>query len=208
MKKTATILAGIVMGAGSAQAQQQETQPEERPAEVFDESVDADREQRRTSEMEQQYDPQDEYNEPYTERKINPTPTEDRYDPRAGEAAGQEETRGAGMGEQEPPAGMTPASTADLPGKTIVTSQGEEVGTIEQVGYSRQHDERVVTVNVGGFLGVGDRIIAIPISELGLGGEGESVTTSLSRSALQQASEFDPSQLITAERARAPQIQN
>ena len=207
MKGTIAIMAGALVAAG-AQAQQQAPQPEqERPAEVFDESVDTEREAG-TSETERQYDPQKEYNEPYTERKINPTPTEDRYDPQTGEAARSDESRGTGMGEQEPPAGMTPASTADLPGKTIVTSQGEEIGTIEQVGYSRQHDERVVTVNVGGFLGVGDRIIAIPISELGLGGEGESVTTSLSRSALQQASEFDPSQLITAERARAPAIQN
>lgn len=200
MSRTVLIIAGIAIAAGAAHAQEQE-----KPVEAFDESVmtEEDRQNRTDTtgpQGEQATEP--ELREPYdTQAEERPTPLEDRYDPR-GDAStyGADENGGAEVaGQQQPPTGVAPASTSELGGKTVVTAQGEEVGTIEQVGYSRQHGDRVATVDVGGFLGVGGKIIAIPISELGLGGEDAEVTTSMTRTSLEQAQEFDSSQLVTAE---------
>lgn len=211
MKRTVSIMAGIALAAGAAQAQEpdQPTQePQERPTEVFDESVRTEEDRRDRSDAEEarqrEHGTPADLREPFeTEGEQKPLPVEERYDPRAGTPASDaDDRRGADAGVQGPPSGLLPATTADLPGKTIVTSEGEEVGTVEQVGYSRQHDERVATVNVGGFLGAGDKVIAIPISELGLGGEADLVTTALDRRELETAPEFDPATLITAETAR------
>lgn len=200
MSRAATIIAGIAMAAGAALAQEQET-----PVEEFDESVvtEENRQDRTGTETETQgeHAPQPEMREPYeTQADERPTPMEDRYDPR-GDAStyGAGDSDGAVASEQQPPTGVAPASAAELGGKTVVTASGEEVGTVGQVGYSQQLGERVATVNVGGFLGAGDKIIAIPISELGLGREDDKVTTSMTRTSLEQAQEFDPSQLVTAE---------
>jgi PRC-barrel domain len=202
MNRAAIIMAGISVAAGAALAQEADPNEEqEQVTEEFDESVRTEREEGPVTESEREHGPRSEYNEPYDkQRDLNPPPIEDRYDRRADDPeTNVDDSYGADVREQQPPTGVAPASTATLPGKTIVTAQGEEVGTIEEVGYSRQHDERVVTVNIGGFLGAGDKIIAIPLSELGLGGETELVTTSMDRMALERAREFDPSQLITAE---------
>src|SRR5690606_34712870 len=46
--------------------------------------------------------------------------------------------------------------TADkLSGKSVVTADGEEIGDIDEVGYSATHQERVAVIEAGGFLGVG-----------------------------------------------------
>lgn len=202
MNRAVVIIAGIAVAAGAAQAHEQDPDEEqESVTEEFDESVRTERDERPVTETEREQGPRSEYNEPYdTQGELNPPPIEDRYDRRADDPeTNVDDSYGADVREQQPPAGTAPASTANLPGKTIVTADGEEVGTVEQVGYSRQHDARVVTVNVGGFLGAGDKVIAIPLSELGLGGGDERVTTSMDRTTLEQAEEFDPSQLITAQ---------
>ena len=68
-------------------------------------------------------------------------------------------------------------------------------------------DARVATVKVSGFLGAGDKVIAIPISELGLGSENDFITTSLGRTSLETAQEFDSSELVTAETPRSPRLE-
>lgn len=217
MNSAIAIMAGIALAAGAAQAREQEQaqpQEQENPTEAFDRSVttEEDREDRTGTQTDsarhREHGSQPDLREPFeTQRQENPTPIEDRYDRQADapETAADEREPAEPASEQQAPTGAGPASTATLPGKTVITAQGEEVGTIEQVGYSRQHDARVATVNVGGFLGAGDKVIAIPISELGLGGEDDFVTTSMDRTSLETAREFDPSELLTAEEARSPQ---
>lgn len=193
-------MAGIVI-AGGAIAQEQE-----RPTEEFDESVETrdDRESRtgETTDREGQDDARPEVRQPYdTDAKQRPLPLEESFDPRT-RRRGEEADQGQEPGQQQPPRGTAPASTAQLHGRTVVTSGGEEVGTIEQVGYSRRHNERVATVNVGGFLGVSDKVIAIPLSELGLDAAADDVTTSMTRAAIEQQQAFDPSELVTAGQER------
>lgn len=210
MRKTASIVAAVAIASGAAMAQSQEQQQQteheqDQPTETFDQSVESEQDrQHRTGaetqtqiEQETQRDARDPYQ---TEAEQRPTPMEQQYDPESEtRTTEQDESYGKQVGEQQPPTGMAPASTTELVGQTIVTVNGDEIGTVEQVGYSRQHDERVALVDVGGFLGAGDKVIAIPISELGLGGENDQVTTTMDRAAVEQAPEFDPSELVTGE---------
>lgn len=81
--------------------------------------------------------------------------------------------------------------TADkLSGKSVVTETGEEIGEIDQVGYSATHQERVAVIEAGGFLGVGEKRVAVPLSELELGSDGN-VKTTMDRDTLESQEEFD-----------------
>ncbi|MEX2494493.1 MAG: PRC-barrel domain-containing protein [Woeseia sp.] len=87
--------------------------------------------------------------------------------------------------------GMT---AEELKGKTVLTLTGEEIGEIGEVGTSGTQQERVATVEVGGFLGISEKTIAIPLSELQPSVSGEdSVKTSLTRTSIEARPEFDES---------------
>ncbi|HLU06665.1 MAG TPA: PRC-barrel domain-containing protein [Woeseiaceae bacterium] len=81
--------------------------------------------------------------------------------------------------------------TADkLSGKSVVTADGEEIGDIDEVGYSATHQERVAVIEAGGFLGVGEKRVAVPLSELELGSDGN-VKTTMDRDSIESQEEFD-----------------
>lgn len=110
---------------------------------------------------------------------------------------GETDAYGTETGEQSS-GDISKMSPDQLMGMTVTTEDGEELGTIEQVGYSTASQEQVATINVGGFLGVGEKIIAVPLSELQMGSD-DSLTTSMSREEIQSEPEFDPSDLGAAE---------
>lgn len=91
--------------------------------------------------------------------------------------------------EQEPgmQASASDMSADQLEGMTIVTETGEEIGEIDRVG---QRQERVVTVDVGGFMGIAEKTVAIPLSELEVTADGHLQTT-LTKEALERRKEFD-----------------
>ena len=81
--------------------------------------------------------------------------------------------------------------TADkLNGKSVVTATGEEIGEIDEVGYSATHQERVAVIEAGGFLGVGEKRIAVPLSELEWGTD-DNVKTTMDRESIESQEEFD-----------------
>jgi hypothetical protein len=81
-------------------------------------------------------------------------------------------------------------SSDELSGKSVVTATGDEIGKIEEVGYSATHQERVAVIQAGGFLGVGEKRIAVPLSELQMGTD-DSVTTTMTRDSIETQEEFD-----------------
>lgn len=78
----------------------------------------------------------------------------------------------------------------ELDDVTVVLSTGEEIGEIDEVGFSAQHGERVAVVEVGGFLGIGEKDIAVPFSKLTKNADGNAQIT-MSRSEIEAAAEFD-----------------
>lgn len=92
--------------------------------------------------------------------------------------------------------GQSRAKAEDLEGKTVVTLSGDEVGRIGRVGKSPEFEERVATIDVGEFLGVGEKTIAVPLSKLHRSeADGDRVRISIMRTAIEAQPEFDESTL-------------
>jgi sporulation protein YlmC with PRC-barrel domain len=53
-------------------------------------------------------------------------------------------------------------------GASVVNEAGERVGTIDDIIITRDGRESYAVLSVGGFLGLGDHLIAVPYSQLGM----------------------------------------
>jgi hypothetical protein len=78
---------------------------------------------------------------------------------------------------------------ADVVGKDIKDAKGDDVGEIEKV------EGDTVIVGVGGFLGLGERKVALPWKELTMSGTGEEakITTSMTKDQLKALPEYKES---------------
>lgn len=174
MKKFLIAMVGTALAGSLAFAQQETTQEE---VTEYGEEVG----QQATEEL-QQHDPTQ------TDPEMQDPTQMETEDPIMGEESQTDEStwgQQAGM-----PQGVADMSAEELQGMTVVTEDGEEVGEIDQVGQSEEHQDRVVTVNVGGFLGVAEKTIAIPVSELEVGSDGN-IKTTLSKESIQGREAFD-----------------
>lgn len=79
---------------------------------------------------------------------------------------------------------------ADLIGREVLSANGETVGEVVGVAYSRQHDEAAARIRLIGFLGTGEREISLPLSRLSLTPDGE-VQTTLSNEQLEAVPDVD-----------------
>lgn len=86
--------------------------------------------------------------------------------------------------------GLSAMTAEELEGKTVITSSGEEVGEIDSIGESESHQARVATIDVGGFLGIAEKKIAIPLAELEMSSDGN-IVTNLTKEAIETEEEFD-----------------
>lgn len=86
---------------------------------------------------------------------------------------------------------LTTMAAADLEGKAVQTATGEEIGEIGEIMTSEDTEERIATVEVGGFLGIGEKTIAIPLSDLEKSTEEDAFRTSMTRESIEAHPEFD-----------------
>ncbi len=198
MKRTVAFMAGLALTGGAALAGVQEqstTEDWDTDSSVVTEDERADRTGMGT-------DTQSEYEtESQTEQQTDPYETTDPYestDPYSTESQTetQDDTSMGSTGMEG--SDLSQMSADELQGKSIVSSTGEEIGTIEKVGYSDQHQDKVAAVNVGGFLGVGEKVVAIPLSDLQMGAD-DNLTTTMDREQLEQQEEIDPTMLSEEE---------
>lgn len=117
-------------------------------------------------------------------------------DPSTGSTTASGETSGPTSGETSAATstnvGVSALTADELEGMKVVTLTGEEIGEIGAVGETGEG--RVATVEVGGFLGVGEKTIAIPLSELTRSAtEEDSVRTSLTRAEIDSQPAVDDS---------------
>jgi len=54
----------------------------------------------------------------------------------------------------------------NLLGQTIINEQGQEIGQVTEVLVSTDQENVQVILSVGGFLGLGDKLISVPLPEL------------------------------------------
>jgi sporulation protein YlmC with PRC-barrel domain len=77
----------------------------------------------------------------------------------------------------------------DLLDRKVRNTQGDDVGKVEDLILMNNGRIAHVIVSVGGFMGIGDRLVALPFSELRLG-EGDHFVADLSKDQLKNRQEF------------------
>ena len=83
-------------------------------------------------------------------------------------------------------------SAATIIGNKVVNSQGEQLGNIKDLMIDLDDAQIAYAVlSFGGFLGLGDKLFAIPLEALTFGSEAQTVILDVDREALKKAPGFD-----------------
>jgi hypothetical protein len=93
---------------------------------------------------------------------------------------------------------LSTLGTDEIVGKTVVSQQGEEIGEIDEVIIDTSTDQQLAVIDVGGFLGIGEKSVAVSFDQLQLSDDGR-VQSDLTRETLQSQPEYDPAQFGEAE---------
>ena len=84
-------------------------------------------------------------------------------------------------------------SAKELLGKNVVNAVNESIGTINDVRIDRQGKVVAVIVGVGGFLGIGEKAVALPYDQLTFSKDGNGsliVGTGATKESLESAPEY------------------
>lgn len=111
-------------------------------------------------------------------------------------AAGQQEQADPSMAADEPsqeqPAAGQAVSLDEVLGSSVVNENGEEVATIEDLVV--KDEAHYAVLSVGGFLGIGEKNVAIPLDELKLGEDETYLMTTETEEQLEQLPEYEAAQ--------------
>ena len=88
-------------------------------------------------------------------------------------------------------AGLGDRTIDELVGTELVNDAGESIGEIDNFGLAG--DQIVAIVGIGGFLGMGEHMVAMPIERLSYDGE-QLVISDVTREELEALPEYDESQ--------------
>ena len=80
-------------------------------------------------------------------------------------------------------------TVGDVLDRTVLDPQGETIGDIDYV--VMQPDGPAAVVGIGGFLGLGEYTVAMPLSEFEMYEDGSAFTLNTTKEALQERPEFD-----------------
>lgn len=111
-----------------------------------------------------------------------------------------------GQPEQET-AGMDKTRASELIGTSVQNAQGENVGEINDILLAEDGSASQVLIGVGGFLGLGEKNVAVDFSELNFGAEGE-VTIAMSAEALEQQPAYKEEESPAGTSAQPEQNEN
>ena len=82
----------------------------------------------------------------------------------------------------------------DLEDKKVVSSTGDEIGEVDEIVRGKQDNTLQAVVDVGGFLGMGEKEVTIPLSELKLQNDRLVAPQTASKDQLKSQPEYDESQ--------------
>ncbi|HET6630301.1 MAG TPA: PRC-barrel domain-containing protein [Woeseiaceae bacterium] len=84
-------------------------------------------------------------------------------------------------------------SPDQIVGKTVVSAEGEEIGEVQEVVQDPAAGQKFAVVDVGGFLGVGQKSVVIALDELQTSSSGQDrLESNLTRETLETKSEYTP----------------
>ncbi len=78
----------------------------------------------------------------------------------------------------------------DLTGKDIYGADGKKVGDVATVLADASQNAQAVTVDVGGFLGVGSKNVVMPLESLKPGPKEDTLSTSMTKAQIEQLAEW------------------
>jgi hypothetical protein len=87
----------------------------------------------------------------------------------------------------------SPPVTLELVGHDALSIQGQEIGEITGLVRSRTGKELHAVVDAGGFLGIGERAVAVPVYGAAIDADGN-LQVPLSRGQLEKLPKYDPQQ--------------
>jgi len=109
-----------------------------------------------------------------------------------GTVSGQQGARIEGTPEDTPGPGPRVMSASTLEGDEVMNRQGEKLGTIEEIMLDVSTGRIAYAVlSAGGFLGMGDKLFAIPWQALTLDTDNECFILDVDKDRLQNAPGFD-----------------
>jgi putative membrane protein len=108
-------------------------------------------------------------------------------------AAGDEEQPDPAMAADQPTEGESGwVSIEEVLGSTVVNENGEEVGEIQDL--VAKDDAYYAVLSVGGFLGIGEKDVAVPLDELKLGEDESYLMSTKTEDQLEEMPAYDQTQ--------------
>ena len=87
------------------------------------------------------------------------------------------------------PSSLSGMTVGDLNGTDVIDASGETIGTIKEVVQGPGAAEAVI--GIGGFLGLGQYEVALPLNDLSYEAEAEAIAVTLTREELEAKPEYD-----------------
>ena len=78
-----------------------------------------------------------------------------------------------------------------MTGSAVYDSSGQQVGSVDEIITGADGSEQAV-ISVGGFLGLGSKKIAVPVSQLTPKDDGSGYTTTMTAEDIEAAPEHQP----------------
>lgn len=82
----------------------------------------------------------------------------------------------------------------ELVGRNVVNRQGENVGEVESLVVQPKKNEVHAVISIGGFLGIGDRDVAIPLKDLEIGDDNVTLMSQQTKEDLEALPEYEDDQ--------------
>jgi len=98
------------------------------------------------------------------------------------------------------PIEMNRMRAEEILGRDIVNLRGNEVGDIEDIVIARGGNDLFAVISVGGFLGIGDKDVVVPFSELRMGDDNMILMSQKSEDGLRDMPAYDENQYQRYER--------
>ncbi|HSA79414.1 MAG TPA: PRC-barrel domain-containing protein [Geminicoccaceae bacterium] len=152
--------------------------------------------------------------EPAEEMAEEPAMTEEPAEEMAEEPVEEAEQDAAEEAEATPPADMTFIEVQDeaqfladdeVIGKDVVNMMDEEVGTIADLVMDQDQKLVGVVLSVGGFLGIGDKWVAVPVDQIDFPTDDQParLLVAVTKEQLENAPDFVTRDVVEAEQAAA-----
>jgi sporulation protein YlmC with PRC-barrel domain len=90
------------------------------------------------------------------------------------------------------PSDIQSMKVGDLVGKSVYDDKGERIGEVDDVVVNKSTKQTAAVIGVGGFLGIGERKAAVPVSELKVQGD-KIVGSGLTKDAVKSMAEYKDS---------------